>query len=220
MTGAAANPAAGLSYPNDWLPMTTTQLSAADVPADNGGEITVGPFEWVPFHVGHECVFMIVSATGDASNVDNIAAGDSIPEWRLVPNDNNVGQRNLAPVPGGGTSGLTAEFERLEFELENPMTETATMRVDATLPPLLAERDWKLEFVSRGGAAFTLNAAASRTITMRLKPGSPFTRTDVQAASERTIPSVRLRKRDADRRQLLRARSGHRPSAASAAPPP
>ncbi len=113
--GFHANPAAGLSYPNDWLPMTTAQLPAANVPANNGGEITVGPFEWTPFHVGHECIFMIVSATGDASNVDNIAAGDSIPEWRLVPNDNNIGQRNVAPVPGGGTSGLTAEFDGLEL---------------------------------------------------------------------------------------------------------
>jgi hypothetical protein len=110
-----ANPAAGLSYPNDWIPMTTPQRTAANVAANNSGEVVVGPFSWVPTHVGHECMFMIVSATGDASNVDHIAAGDSIPEWRLVPNDNNIGQRNVAPVPGAGTSGLVAEFERRGF---------------------------------------------------------------------------------------------------------
>jgi zinc metalloprotease ZmpB len=116
-----ANPAGGLSYPIDWFPMNTAQLAAADVPANNAAEITVGPFEWVPTHVGHECTFMIVSAMGDTSNVDNIAAGDSIPEWRVVPNDNNIGQRNVYPVSGGGASGLTADFNRLSFELKNPI---------------------------------------------------------------------------------------------------
>jgi zinc metalloprotease ZmpB len=36
-------------------------------------------------------MLMIVSATGDPRNVDTFTAGDVIPEWRLVPNDNNVG---------------------------------------------------------------------------------------------------------------------------------
>jgi len=185
--GFHANPAAGLSYPIDWLPMTTTQLAAADVPANNAGEVTVGPFQWVPFHIGHECIFMIVSATGDASNVDNIGSGDSIPEWRLVPNDNNVGQRNVAPVPGSGTSGLTAEFDGLEFELKNPLTGAAKMRAEATFPPLLAERGWRMEFLNRGGSSFTLTPGESRNVVMRLVPGEPFSKSDVENASERTI---------------------------------
>ena len=188
--GYHANPAAGLEFPNDWLPMTTTQLSAADVPANNGGEITVGPFEWVPFHLGHECVIMIVSATGDGSNVDNIKAGDLIPDWRLIPNDNNIGQRNVAPVSGGGTSGLTAEFEGLEFELKNPLTGAATMQLTATLPPLLVERGWQLEFTSRGGAAFPLKPGESRTVVMRLHPGQPFTAADVNNATAKTIQVI------------------------------
>jgi zinc metalloprotease ZmpB len=185
--GYHANPAAGLSFPNDWLPMTTAQISAPNVAANNGGEITVGPFEWVPFHLGHECVIMIVSATGDASNVDNIHAGDLIPDWRLIPNDNNIGQRNLAPVSGGGTSGLTAEFDGLEFELKNPLTNAAKMEVRATLPPLLAERGWRLEFTNRGGAAFPLRPQESRTVVMRMIAGQPFETADVDKADEKTI---------------------------------
>ncbi len=100
-----ANSAAELSYPIDWLPMRTPELTATDVPAYNAEEIIVGPFEWVPLHVGHESMFMIVSALGDPSNVNNIVEGDSIPAWRLVPNDNNISQRNVFPVLGGGTSG-------------------------------------------------------------------------------------------------------------------
>src|SRR5438132_9060484 len=83
---------------------------------------------------------MIVSATGDASNVNNIAAGDSIPEWRLVPNDNNIGQRNVYPISGGGTSGLTADFNRLTFQLKNPHLTTAAMEVHAVFLRFLKNR--------------------------------------------------------------------------------
>lgn len=186
--GYHANPAAGLSFPNDWLPMTTAQLSAPNVAPNSGAEVTVGPFEWVPFHLGHECVIMIVSATGDASNVDNIHPGDLIPDWRLIPNDNNIGQRNVAPVAGGGgTTGVTAEFDGLEFELKNPLTKEATMRVKATLPPLLLERGWKLEFTNRGGASFALKPGESRNVTMRMVAGAPFETADLEAAQERTV---------------------------------
>ena len=182
-----ANPAAGLSYPNDWLPMTTTQLSGANVPANNGGEIVVGPFTWTPRHVGHECMFMVVSATGDASNVNNIAAGNSIPEWRLVPHDNNIGQRNVAPVPGGGTTGLVEEFEGLSFEVKNPMLTAAVMQVEPTLPSLLAERGWKLDFRSRGGATFKLEPGESREVVMAMTKGNDFTADDVEQATNRSI---------------------------------
>jgi hypothetical protein len=83
---------------------------------------------------------MIVSATGDSCNVDNIAAGDSIPEWRLVPNENNIGQRKAYPVSGGGTSGLTSDFNRLSFLLKNPHLNSAAMEVRTVLPAFLAER--------------------------------------------------------------------------------
>jgi hypothetical protein len=40
------------------------------------------------------------------------AAAGPIPHWRLVPFDNNIAQRNVAPVPGGGgASGLSAAYE-------------------------------------------------------------------------------------------------------------
>ena len=71
-----------------------------------GGSTVVGPFAWHPQVVGHECMFMEVSAPGDRSNTDPAtflpcAAGPT-PEWRLVPFDNNLAQRNVCPVAGGG----------------------------------------------------------------------------------------------------------------------
>jgi zinc metalloprotease ZmpB len=182
-----ANPAAGLSYPNDWIPMTTAQLSGADVPASNGGTIVVGPFAWTPQHVGHECMFMVVSATGDASNVNNIAPGSSIPEWRLVPQDNNIGQRNVAPVPGGGTTGLVEEFAGLSFEVKNPLPKPAVIQIESVLPGLLAQRDWRLDITSKGGSAFTLRPGDSREILMSLAKGKDFTADDVERAEDRSI---------------------------------
>ena len=182
-----ANPAAGLSYPIDWTPMNTAQLPAPDVPANNAAEVTVGPFEWVPTHVGHECIFMIVSADGDPSNVSNIAAGDSIPEWRLVPNDNNIGQRNVFPISGGGTSGLTESFGRLQFQLKNPHRETARVEVRTVLPAFLERRGWKVGFTSPGGGSFPLHPGEGRSVVVRLIPGKDFTPADVAASADKTI---------------------------------
>jgi len=39
---------------------------------------------------------MVVSAAGDPSNLDNFTSADAIPNWRLVPNDNNIAQRNTS----------------------------------------------------------------------------------------------------------------------------
>jgi hypothetical protein len=38
---------------------------------------------------------MVVSAAGDPSNLDNFTAVDPMPNWRLIPNDNNIAQRNI-----------------------------------------------------------------------------------------------------------------------------
>jgi hypothetical protein len=54
----------------------------------------IGPFEWIPEinAYGYDSVIMIVYATDDASNINNFAMGETIPDWSLVPNDNNIGQ--------------------------------------------------------------------------------------------------------------------------------
>lgn len=182
-----ANPSAGLSYPIDWSPMSTPQLAAVDVPANNAGEVTVGPFEWIPTHVGHECIFMIVSAAGDESNVNNIAVGDSIPEWRLVPNDNNIGQRNVFPISGGGTTGLVSDFNRLTYLLKNPHRTTAAMEVRSMLPSFLEKRGWKIQFLNPGGSHFPLGPGESREMVIRVIPGADFGPADVPSTSDKTI---------------------------------
>jgi zinc metalloprotease ZmpB len=84
---------AKLSFPDGWQPMQTPQRAAADVPPHSSAEILVGPFAWVP-KSRQEAMLMVVAATADTSNIDTFTAADSMPNWRLVPNDNNIAQRN------------------------------------------------------------------------------------------------------------------------------
>ncbi len=178
--GYHANPAAGLVYPNDWHPMTTVQLNATNVPANDGGIVTVGPFEWTPTVPGHECLFMVVSCAGDPSNVGNLSPGESIPEWRLVPNDNNIGWRNMFPVAGGGgLKGLVATLDGANILIKNPHREDAKTVVQAVLPAFLAKAGWTALFDNPGAGAFALRPGESKTVTLRLKPGKEFTAADV-----------------------------------------
>jgi hypothetical protein len=175
----SADPAAGLVYPNDWTAMTTPQLSAPAVAPNNAAEIVVGPFEWTPTAVGHQCMFMVVSASGDPSNVSNLSAGESIPEWRLVPHDNNIGQRNVTPVPFGNLEEWIKSIAELRFTLKNPLRVPAKMILKPTLPKTLTSRGWKLEFTNKGAGKPKLAAGKRIPISMKLVPGKPFTAADL-----------------------------------------
>jgi hypothetical protein len=180
-----ANPAMGLVYPNDWQPMTTAQLAAPNVAPNNGAEVTVGPFAWVPSAVGHECMFMVVSAAGDPSNVANLSAGESIPEWRLVPNDNNVGQRNVFPVAGGGgAKGLLASLDGTKILVKNPHQTVARVTVDTVLPRFLAAAGWGVTYDNAGGGGFALQPGETKIIVLRLKAGQAFSSEDVLKAKD------------------------------------
>ncbi|MGJ4942002.1 hypothetical protein ACQR1W_15615 [Bradyrhizobium sp. HKCCYLS1011] len=184
-------PSAGLTYPDDWQPMTTAQLPCANVPPNSSAEILVGPFEWVPSQIGHECMFMVVSALNDPSNIDNFTATDSIAEWRLVPNDNNIGQRNVAPV-SATRKLLVAGFDRMSFHVKNPLRKRARMTLTASLPLTLVKRDWRIAFANAGSDAFTLEPGNAREIKMRILPGKDFDPDDFHKEEE---PVIRIEAR-------------------------
>jgi len=80
--------------------MTTAALTAESIAS--GGSAVVGPFIWTPQFRGQECMLMIASADGDLPNNDPATglpcAQGPTPHWRLVPFDNNIGQRNVTLV--------------------------------------------------------------------------------------------------------------------------
>jgi hypothetical protein len=182
-------PGAGLTWPDDWQATTTASRSAGSLPS--GGSTVVGPFEWTPTNVGHECLLALVDADGDPAN--DTTVDDPIPHWRFVPFDNNVAQRNVAPVAGGGGSGaLVGSFEERHFWVNNPFDRTVEVDLDVRMPDFLAERGYELRFTSRGGASFSLGPRADREVVMTLEEGDEFDPGDVRAADSRTV-EVRTR---------------------------
>ncbi|MGI8666868.1 MAG: hypothetical protein ACR2N4_12680 [Jatrophihabitans sp.] len=183
--GYHTKPMAGLLWPNDFEPFTTPSISVGTLLGNNAEEKVIGPFEWTPTinALGHDCMLMIVSSDGDTSNVDKFTAGESIPEWRLVPNDNNIAQRNVVPVPGGGeTAGLMAGLNEAIFWLGNPNPKGATMTVAIDLPELLSRREWKVGVEGIGDGTAFFKSGEQRPLCIRVQPGHSFTRADVERA--------------------------------------
>lgn len=190
VNGFHCKPSAGVLWPNDLQPMTTAQLSAGTLQPNNTEEKIVGPFEWTPVTNawGHDCMLMIVSATGDPSNVDNFTAGEVVEDWRLVPNDNNVGQRNVTVVPGGGgLQGLMTGLQGKGFWVGNPGRTSATIAVSIILPPLLARRGWRISLRDLPEGGVRLKASEQRLVTFDVHAGTPFAKADVVATTERDI---------------------------------
>ena len=185
--GYHCRPSAGVRWPTDFQAFTTPQLPTGTVNPTE--EKIVGPFEWTPTTNvwGHDCMLMIVSATSDASNVDNFTAGESVEDWRLVPNDNNVGQRNVNLVPGGGgVQGLMAGLDGKGFFVGNPGRGSATLAVSVVLPPLLSKRGWRIDVVGLPESG-RLKSGEQRLVTFKVHAGQRFTKSDAEETSERDI---------------------------------
>lgn len=195
VSGYHCKPSTGLLWPDDWQAMTTASIAVSGTIAP-GTTVLVGPFEWTPTAIGHECMLMSVSATGDLSNADSASglpcAAGPTPHWRLVPFDNNIGQRNVAPVAGGGgLTGLSESFANRHFWVNNPYDFEGRVKLEVDLPDFLIQRGWSADFANPGGASFTLTGRGSREVLPRLKPGSDFSPADVQKAGSRAIIVVR-----------------------------
>lgn len=190
VSGYHCNPGSGLVWPDDWQPMTTSSLTVPDLAP--GATATVGPFEWQPSQLAHECMLMIVTADDDPSNAVLFTGGsDSIPEWRLVPNDNNVGQRNVHPVAGSGGFALVESIRNRPFTVKNSFPGRATVQLDVTLPKFLSERGWQLRFVNQEQGQFTLDAGEKREMRMELLAGKDFTEDEVRKV--RQPPRIDIR---------------------------
>jgi len=98
-------------WPNDFQPMTTSEIIVGTL-AGNNAEKIVGPFEWTPSinSNGYDSMLMIVSSDGDLSNADYFTSSKNIEDWRLVPNDNNIGQKNVRGAKKKPCFILTATY--------------------------------------------------------------------------------------------------------------
>ena len=183
-------PGAGLTWPLDFTAMgPAAGLSVASIAANDSEEVTVGPFEWLPNEnvYGHDCTLMIVSAAGDPSNVDNFTGTETVEEWRLVPHDNNIGQRNVTIVPGGGGGEvLIKALDGAAFFAGNSFNRPAKMELRVELPKVLASKGWKLDLGDSGGG-FHLKPGEKQQIQLKLVAGNDFTTDDLADSADRDI---------------------------------
>src|SRR5262249_54580755 len=188
--GYHCRPSAGLLWPKDLRPLATPELSAGTLRPHNAQEKIVGPFEWTPAANGwgHDGLVMLVSADGGPSSVSKLSLGGVIEDWRLVPNDNNVAQRNVVLVPGGGgAQGLKAGLHRKGLWVGNPGRSSATIAASVRLPPLLKQHGWRIALRNLPVKGARLKAHEQRLVTFDVRAGKPFHKADVRAAQHRDI---------------------------------
>ena len=126
---------------------------------------------FVPTQVGHECLLAIASATGDAGNDTTITG--SIPEHRLVPFDNNMGQRNVNPVYPS-LRDLLKYFREHVILVRNPLKKAVKCTIQVEMPKFLRQLGWSMKINSPGGAAFELGPRASRKVILNIVQGQEF----------------------------------------------
>jgi hypothetical protein len=100
----------------------------------------------------------------------------------VVPFDNNIGQRNVAPVAaGGGLRGLLSSFIGRKFKVRNPLDRAARIEIKSELPKLLKERGWAVLLDQRETTtSFALGPGESREVGVELRPGGQFTTEEVR----------------------------------------
>ena len=187
--GYHSKPMAGVCWPNDLQPFTTAEIAVGILNPNNTQEKTVGPFTWTPNanYWGHDCMMMIVLADGDGSNIDNVIAGEYIPDWRLVPNDNNIGQRNVVFAPIMHPKSLLEWLHKHKFLIGNPNVKPATVELKVKLPNVLASRGWRLNFEGIKRNRFDLESQEEREIVLVMKSGKAFDKATLLKARSRDI---------------------------------
>ncbi len=165
-----ALPGTGLAFPDDWTPMATATLPASS-PIASGGSTIIGPFDFVPTVVGHECLLAIAHADGDPGNDTTITG--TIPESRLVPFDNNIGQRNVNPVLPS-LRWIVEYLRKHVIWVRNPFRKAKVATIEIELPVFLRRLGWELKVVSAGGRKFELGPRDKREVVLSIEPGRDF----------------------------------------------
>ncbi|MDM0001850.1 CARDB domain-containing protein [Variovorax sp. J22P240] len=94
---AFSGPQGGVAvWPNDFAPLASPELPIPGAIAP-GSSVVVGPFEWTPATSSGASILMSTSTPKDTSNADTVTG--SLATRRLVPFDNNLGQRDLTVSP-------------------------------------------------------------------------------------------------------------------------
>lgn len=119
----------GLVWPDAWTPTDTPSIVVANIVPGPANSVVVGPFPWTPTEVGHECILVVAECAQDHAITQDLLPTDQVRHSDLVPFDNNIAQRNLAP---------TAPKGRMlrGFYVNNPdaQVQTIALHFESSLP--------------------------------------------------------------------------------------
>jgi hypothetical protein len=192
-------PAGGNVWPNDWSAFSTpTELTAS--PSPTATDVVVGPFQWTPtsgtFHA-HICILATVSTIqlkpsgyvitdDDKANTESILS--PIPDWHLIPNDNNIAQRNMFAIPAyHGSETLPASMGDAVFLARNPFNNPLDVTFEVTLPELLKSKGWSIGFDTGNHVELESFDREGVLITPEVTEGEAFTRDEVLETNDRNI---------------------------------
>ena len=188
--GYHSKPSAGVMWPTGWQSMATSQIFVGTLQPNNAEEKIAGPFSWVPNKNvwGHDCILMVVSADGDPSNADNFTVNNPIEDWRLVPNDNNVAQRNVALVAGaGGIAGLVASLQGKGFWIRNTLQNEALTIVTVKMPEVMEKLGWQITLQNFPDEGVVMQPLEQREVIFDVIAGKAFTADDIKQSDTRDI---------------------------------
>ena len=181
------NPATAMQWPGDFNPMGTLSLDQP-VPA-NGGSARVGPFIWTPSVAGHECLLAVVKGANDQTIADDVKAKGAVDHWKLVRFDNNVGQRNVTPVPAtpGGKTQTSFLIRGTSHSSNNTLCLDATPLPDDTKISIRVARS--ITDTAKSMSGFTVREQNNRWTTLALAGGKAGSLVDFPLATneERSV---------------------------------
>ena len=173
-------PGMGLAWPDAWGPMDTPSHTVANILPGAGNGVVVGPFDWTPTEVGHECVLVIVECAADQAVTQTLAAGSHVNHSDLVPFDNNIAQRNLAPTLPKGT---TKRSVWVSNPYEDPRT--VELRVEDSLP-----KGWRWQLSLADHRAIRLAGLERRRIDLTIDQADGAEVTDFKEPARVTIAAA------------------------------
>ncbi len=193
----SCGPGGGNVWPNDWNSFSSPAEIVHQV-SGNPAEILIGPFQWTaPGAFAHVCILATVSTVEITSSGYNLTEDDMantetisgiIPTWHLVPTDNNIAQRNMTALPAmSGSLSIASAIAGLGFFVRNPFNSDLEVSLVAVLPPVLADREWVLEFSTGTDVPLEAFDRDGVEVNMIFIEGTPFSREDVLETDDRQI---------------------------------
>lgn len=188
VNGYRCAPGGGMVWPLDWILLNDTPVSGGTALTPGGSRI-VGPITWTPpTGQNHICLLVTVEASGDVPNTWYPIANTTIPDWHLVPTDNNVAQRNLNLLQGWyGSDSVSQAVNASSFLVRNPYYDPTSVDLQVHVPQLLINKGWLITFDTGNHIELEAFDREGIPVRMRMSGGKSFTRQDIMNTDDRDI---------------------------------